>query len=116
VATQNAAAVHQLGIATASLQFFRTIGASIAVAGLGALLNNRIGTELAERLGSDAGAVDRRRLLDGGGDIPVHLRAATHAALSASLATVFAALIPIAVVGVLLALRLPTRTLRRTVA
>jgi MFS family permease len=42
VAVQNAVPFAQLGVATSSVMFFRTIGGSFAVAGLGALLNNRL--------------------------------------------------------------------------
>jgi EmrB/QacA subfamily drug resistance transporter len=54
VAVQNAVAVSQLGVATSGVMFFRTIGGSFAVAGLGALLNNRLaaGADLADALGS----------------------------------------------------------------
>jgi len=39
LAVQNAVPRHQRGVATSSVQFFRTIGGSIAVAALGTLLN-----------------------------------------------------------------------------
>jgi EmrB/QacA subfamily drug resistance transporter len=80
IAVQNAVPFARLGVATSSVMFFRTIGGSIAVAGLGALLNNRLqsGVGLADALG-----------------------------------TVYAVLIPVAVVGVLLALVLEDRPLRR---
>jgi EmrB/QacA subfamily drug resistance transporter len=39
LAVQNAVPKHQRGVATSSVQFFRTIGGSIAVAALGAVLN-----------------------------------------------------------------------------
>jgi EmrB/QacA subfamily drug resistance transporter len=42
IAVQNALPGAQLGVGTSSVMFFRTIGGSFAVAGLGALLNNRL--------------------------------------------------------------------------
>jgi MFS family permease len=39
LAVQNAVPWHQRGVATSSVQFFRTIGGSVAVAALGAMLN-----------------------------------------------------------------------------
>jgi EmrB/QacA subfamily drug resistance transporter len=49
LAVQNAVPWHRRGVATSSVQFFRTIGGAIAVAALGAVLN----AHLASRIGSD---------------------------------------------------------------
>ena len=38
IATQNRVDIADLGVATAAIQFFRSMGGSLAVAGLGALL------------------------------------------------------------------------------
>ena len=54
VAVQNAADPAQIGVSTGALQFFRSMGGSLAVAGLGALLTNRVTSELSTRLGADA--------------------------------------------------------------
>ena len=42
IATQNRVPVSELGVATAAVQFFRSMGGSLAVAGLGALLTARL--------------------------------------------------------------------------
>jgi EmrB/QacA subfamily drug resistance transporter len=42
IATQNRVPVTELGVATAAVQFFRSMGGSLAVAGLGALLTARL--------------------------------------------------------------------------
>jgi EmrB/QacA subfamily drug resistance transporter len=42
IATQNRVSVSELGVATAAIQFFRSMGGSLAVAGLGALLTARL--------------------------------------------------------------------------
>jgi Na+/melibiose symporter-like transporter len=42
IATQNRVPVSELGVATAAIQFFRSMGGSLAVAGLGALLTARL--------------------------------------------------------------------------
>jgi EmrB/QacA subfamily drug resistance transporter len=114
VAAQNAVDVTQIGVTTAGLQFFRSMGASLAVAGLGALLNNRLTSELADRLGDQAARVDTQRLLGGGLNVPAALEDATRAALASSLTAVFAALVPLAILGVGLALALEERPLRTT--
>jgi EmrB/QacA subfamily drug resistance transporter len=115
VATQNAVDVTQLGVATATLQFFRTMGGSLAVAALGALLTNRLTTELATHLGRAAAArVDTDRLVQGGAHVPPALRTGIAGALDAALDPVFLALVPLAAVGVGLALGLREQPLRRS--
>jgi EmrB/QacA subfamily drug resistance transporter len=42
IATQNRVQMSELGVATAAIQFFRSMGGSLAVAGLGALLTARL--------------------------------------------------------------------------
>jgi Na+/melibiose symporter-like transporter len=112
IATQNAVDGSVVGTATAALQFFRSMGGSLAVAGLGALLAVRLTAELTARLGDAASRIDQDRLLEGGAAIPADLIAATQHALGAALHTVFLALIPIAVLNLVFALRLEERTLR----
>jgi MFS family permease len=46
IATQNRVAVSDLGVATAAIQFFRSMGGSLAVAGLGALLTAKLASGL----------------------------------------------------------------------
>jgi EmrB/QacA subfamily drug resistance transporter len=46
LSVQNAVPRHQRGVATSSVQFFRTIGGSIAVAALGAVLNSHLAANL----------------------------------------------------------------------
>jgi hypothetical protein len=112
IATQNAVASSVVGTATAALQFFRSMGGSLAVAGLGALLAVRLSSELTERLGAAASGIDQNRLLEGGAAIPAGLVAGTQHALADSLHSVFLALIPIAVLGLLFAFRLEELPLR----
>lgn len=112
IATQNAVAMTELGVATAVLQFFRSMGGSFAVAGLGTLLANRLTTELPRHLGPAAARVDPNRLLQGGTNVPAALRAGTHAALAGSLHTVFLVCVPLAAIGLALAFALEERPLR----
>jgi hypothetical protein len=113
IATQNAVAVANLGIATATIQFFRSMGGSLAVAALGALLANRLATELEARLGAAGAArVDTDRLLGGGAGVPGGLSAGVQAALSDALHIVFVASVPLGLVALLLAVALPELPLR----
>jgi hypothetical protein len=112
IATQNAVESSVVGTATAALQFFRSMGGSLAVAGLGALLATRLSAELSARLGDAASGIDQDRLLEGSAAIPSRLVAGTQDALGAALHSVFLALIPIAALGLVFALRLEERRLR----
>ena len=74
IATQNAVDTSVVGTATAALQFFRSMGGSLAVAGLGALLATRLSSELcraARRRG--VARIDQDRLLEGSAAIPAAL-------------------------------------------
>ena len=46
IATQNRVDMSEIGVATAAIQFFRSMGGSLAVAGLGALLTARLASGL----------------------------------------------------------------------
>jgi EmrB/QacA subfamily drug resistance transporter len=112
IATQNAVEVSNLGIATATIQFFRSMGGSLAVAALGTLLANRLATELVARLGqARAARVDTDRLL-GGANVPGGLSGGVQAALADALHTVFLAAVPLGVMALLLAVALPEIPLR----
>jgi EmrB/QacA subfamily drug resistance transporter len=116
LAVQNAVPFQHLGTATASIQFFRSIGATIGVAALGAVLNNQLASRLADTV--PAGA------LQGAGEnltaspaaiaaLPDSLRLLVQTALAESITTVLLIAVPIAVVGFVLSwfLReLPLRT------
>jgi EmrB/QacA subfamily drug resistance transporter len=109
IATQNAVEVSNLGIATATVQFFRSMGGSLAVAALGTLLANRLAGELQAQLGAAAAArVDTDRLLSGASG----LSAGVQAALSDALHVVFVASVPLGLIALGLALALPELPLR----
>ena len=50
IALQNACEMRDLGVATATMMFFRSLGGSVGMAGYGTLLNSTIRTELPARL------------------------------------------------------------------
>jgi EmrB/QacA subfamily drug resistance transporter len=115
VATQNAVDPADLGVATATLVFFRTMGGSLAVAALGVLLTSRLTAELPARLGAaEAARVDTNDVIQGAGPQADSVTAGVQAALGASLHLVFVILIPLAAVGIALALGLKERPLRRS--
>jgi MFS family permease len=61
--TQNDVPAHDLGAATSTLSFFRSLGGSIGVSALGAVLANRVAALISQGLGPVAGA-------GGGGKVP----------------------------------------------
>jgi EmrB/QacA subfamily drug resistance transporter len=97
IATQNRVDFSQLGVATAAIQFFRSMGGSLAVAGLGALLTARIGA-----------GIDVNRLTAGEG----HVDAAARTALAHATHGVFVALVPLAAAVLVLSIMLPEERLR----
>ena len=115
VATQNAVEPADLGVATATLVFFRTMGGSLAVAALGVLLTSRLTAELPAKLGHAAAArVDTNDVIRGAGRHTDSVRVGVEEALGASMHLVFVVLIPLAAIGVALALGLKERPLRRS--
>ena len=54
IATQNAVDFHDLGVATATIMFFRTLGGSIGLAAFGTILNSTVRAEIPQRLGVSA--------------------------------------------------------------
>jgi EmrB/QacA subfamily drug resistance transporter len=97
IATQNRVSMSDLGVATAAIQFFRSMGGSLAVAGLGALLTAQIGQ-----------GVDVNALTAGG----AHVGEAARAALADATHAVFWAIVPLAAVVLALAILLPEYPLR----
>jgi MFS family permease len=110
ISTQNAVEDSRLGVATAVLQFFRTIGGSLAIAALGAVLTIRLRAEVAVH--EPRRHLDINKLLQGGGHVAPALRHGVESALDASLHTVFLALVAIAALGLPLALMLKEQPLR----
>jgi MFS family permease len=97
IATQNRVDPADLGVATAAIQFFRSMGGSLAVAILGALLIARLPAN-----------IDPNRLTSGAGQVPDAAREALNDATHA----VFVACVPLAAVILVLAFLLPEHELR----
>jgi EmrB/QacA subfamily drug resistance transporter len=117
VATQNAVPRSELGIATASIQFFRTIGATFGTAMFGSLLTWRLTAELAERLGGSAHDISSSALLAGTiglTDLPPQTVQAVRLALGASLHTAFLMGLPLMGLALVAALALKELPLRTT--
>lgn len=118
IAVQNAVDYEDLGTATSSATFFRSIGGSFGVAVFGAIFASRLGVNLAERLGgqplppgfSATGGASPAEL----SKLPPALHAAFVGAYADSLQTVFFVAVPFAVVAFGLTWLLPEVPLRGT--
>lgn len=121
LAVQNAVEHRDLGVATASAQFFRSLGGSFGVAVFGTILNARLAFELPARLSPEAlAAVGGRvsELLDSPAAIralPAETAAAVTGSVEAALQMVFLSAAPIMVLGLALAWFLEEIPLRETV-
>src|SRR5205814_1030145 len=120
IAVQNAVDYTDLGVGTSGVTLFRFVGGAVGTAALGAIFSARLARDLARLLpaGSGAGAAGL-----GSGMTPDAIAALSPAARAAYAAAfthgtdaVFTVAALVAVLGFLLALMLPERPLRATVA
>lgn len=108
LATQNTVGVSQMGVATATVTFFRSLGGAVGVAALGALLAGRVATLTTEglaRIGLDPGAGDGS--VPDVNSLPLPVREVVEGAYGDAIATVFLAAIPLAVVALVAIALLP---------
>lgn len=114
IAVQNAVEYRELGVATSNAILFRFIGGSLGTALLGAILASQLYTN-AQRLMPGTAALDSISPQSLAGLSP-SLRDAYTEAFVVSLSTVFLVAAAIAFFGLLVALLLPERPLRETIA
>jgi hypothetical protein len=109
LAVQNEAPVEDLGVATSTVTFFRTVGGSVGVALFGALFSSRLGDLLS---GSTPEGLTPETI----GQLPQAQRAQMAGAFADSITMVFRYAVPLLVVGFLLSLLLKNVPLRATSA
>ncbi|HEV7993184.1 MAG TPA: MDR family MFS transporter [Gemmatimonadaceae bacterium] len=110
IAVQNAVDYRDLGVATSGATLFRLIGGSLGTAVLGAIFAGQLATQLSRaglRTGISAQAIAR---------LPETSRVAYAGAFTVSLQTVFVVAAAISAVGFFVALAMPERPLRKTLA
>src|SRR5262245_1816139 len=115
VAMQNAVPRSSLGIATASIQFCRTIGSMFGAAVFGSLLTRRLTSELSSRLGEAAQHVNPGASLSGTmrvADVPQETVEAVRDSLGSALHTAFLGGLPLMGLGLAAALMLKELPLR----
>jgi len=119
IAVQNAVDYRDLGVATSGATLFRMIGGGLGTAIFGAIFAARLAAHLSRALPDGAGPAAARgaglgpQMLEA---LPPALRTAYVDAVAASLSTVFATAMVVALFGFLLTWLLPERPLRETVA
>jgi EmrB/QacA subfamily drug resistance transporter len=109
LAVQNSVEPREMGIATASLLFFRSIGGTFAVAAFGSILTSTLRSNLTSQLGAAAGTINPQRILHSPAaaqQLPPDLVHGVRVALASSLHNVFLACVPIAAAALLLSLLL----------
>jgi MFS family permease len=113
LAVQNAAEARDLGTATSATSFFRSMGGAFGVAIFGSIFNSRLAAYLSELV--PGGQIDTSALRAGPEALralPDDIRALVIDAFARALHVTFLWAIPVAAVGILLALALPERPLR----
>jgi EmrB/QacA subfamily drug resistance transporter len=118
IAVQNAADYRDLGVATSGATLFRLIGGSLGTAILGAIFAARLGSNLSHTmpggLARDGGATGTSAAVLAG--LSPAARSAYMSAFTAALDTVFVVATVVCAIGFVLALLLPERPLRETIA
>jgi len=102
LAVQNAVPHRQRGVATSSVQFFRTIGGAIAVAALGAVLNTHLTAHLSSDVNVNVALDPNARMR-----MPSETLRSFVDALDGGLTTVYLVMAGTAVVGIVVALIFP---------
>jgi len=117
-AIQNAVSLSDLGTATASSQFFRSMGSALGVAVFGSILNNRLAYYLPKFLPLGAVGASTGSVLQGSPAqilaLPAPVRHAIVEAFSHSLHVVFLSAIPVLLAGLLAMLFLEEVPLRKS--
>ncbi len=107
LATQNEVPASDLGVATSTINFFRSIGGSLGVALVGALFTSRLGARVGDIVDGGA-ALDPAELRK----LPAHVRESYIDGFADALSGTFWFVAPAVAVGVVLALSLREKPLR----
>jgi hypothetical protein len=117
IAAQNAVDSRDLGVATSTVAFFRSLGGAVGVALFGAILANRLTANLTADLHGGAAGLDVatiRQSPDRIAALPPAVHSAVVGAFADALHVVYLSVIPFAIAAALLAWMLEERPLRET--
>ena len=105
LASQNAVEWHELGVASSTVTFFRTLGGVIGLAAFGAVLNAGLTGKVDEKV------LQAPREIK---NLPEPMRGDVLEVLSNAITNIYKIAIPISILVIIIALRLPARPLRQT--
>jgi EmrB/QacA subfamily drug resistance transporter len=109
---QSSVDMRQLGVATSTLSFFRSLGGSVGVTVLGAVFAHRVQSVIASgAAGADAGHGDVGGTLPDLGDLPEPVRAVVEQAYAVATGDIFTVTVPIAVLTLVTVALLKNRPL-----
>ena len=114
IAVQNAVEARDLGVATSSATFFRSLGGSFGTALFGAVLTSQLAIRLASLLPEGAEMGELTGSPDLIAQLPAGTREAVMGAFSGAITTSFAIAVPFALAALLLVIFLPELPLRDT--
>ncbi len=113
IATQNAVDFHDMGVATATIMFFRTLGGSIGLAIFGTILTATVRREIPNRLGvTPDEAVSLIRAPSDIAALPDASREAVVESVASGVGTIYLVCTGIMIVGFVAVLLMPERELR----
>ena len=115
LAVQNSVALRDLGAASASVTFFRSLGGTVGVSVLGAVLANRVTADLATALHTPAGASTGEVSALNLQALPPAVRQTVQMVYGDATAHIFLISAVVGVVGIIAALLLKPITLRTTI-
>ncbi|MFC4456914.1 MFS transporter [Pseudonocardia nematodicida] len=118
LAVQNTVSLRHMGAASATVTFFRSVGGSVGVAGLGALLAASVGSRTADGLAA-AGASEGAEAVGGGqvpnlAELPEPVRTIVMESYGHATATIFLVAAPLAVLALIAIMALREVPLRET--
>jgi len=120
IASQNAVEIRDLGVTTALVTFFRTLGGAVALALYSTIFNSVVADRLASKLPSSAsGPTDLLEIIGTPEAIEASapaIREAITSSITDGIVRVFWIAIPVAAVALLMTFRLQARELRETVS
>jgi EmrB/QacA subfamily drug resistance transporter len=117
IAAQNAVDYRDLGVATSTVAFFRSLGGAVGVALFGAILANRLTANLTADLHGGVAGIDLatiRQSPDRIAALPPGVHTAVVSAFADALHVVYLSVIPFAIAAAMLAWLLEERPLRET--
>ena len=114
IATQNAVEFHDLGVATATIMFFRSLGGSLGLAVFGTILTGTVRSEIPQRLGISADeAAGLIREPDDIAALATASREAVVDSLASGVGQIYLVCAGVMVVGLIAAILMPERPLRQ---